>query len=530
MTQFASAQKDVYKEFHRDAYNPTVSHVYINFTSRNGKHSNVDGGTGCTFLGLQYFIKSHLIQEWNDTFFNIPRDRAIAQHSRIMSAMLGYEVTAEYLGELHDLGYLPIRIKALPEGTMVPYGVAAFTIENTHPGFWWLPNALETVGSTEIWPISTSLNTSVAYQKHAREAYIKSGMDLAGLPFAIHDFSMRGMFGKQAAAMSGFGHLASGSAGTDTIPAVIFAEQYYGANVDNELVGASVNATEHSVTCSWEVEGEIKFLEYLMEQNPEGILSVVADTWDFWDLVTTKLTELKEQILARDGKVVIRPDSGDPVQILCGLVENVDYRLYKGDAYPIELFDGAVFKGKEVTVGTFSLKSDVAKPAATPIDPAIVKGLVECLYDIFGGTKTSKGYIMLNEKIGAIYGDAITLQRQRQITERLMDKGFCPQVVLGVGSYSFQMVTRDTHGSAVKATNIVKDGVDYGIAKDPKTDRTKKSARGLLRIEENGSTLVMYDQQTREMERAGLLEVVFENGELIKETTLAEIRERTAKI
>jgi nicotinamide phosphoribosyltransferase len=308
-------------------------------------------------------------------------------------------------------------------------------------------------------------------------------MDKSLLPFMCHDFSFRGMFGRQAAAMSGFGHLCSGFAGTDTIPAVLFAEKYYNANVDNELVGCSVDATEHSVTCSWQDEGEIEFFTHLMtKQSPTGILSVVSDTWDFWKTVTEYLPKIKDVIMARDGKLVIRPDSGDPVDILCGT---------------------------SLAVGSFSPES---------------RGLIECLWDTFGGTTTEKGFKLLDSHIGAIYGDAITIERQLEINRRLMVKGFCPQAVLGVGSYSFQYVTRDTHGSAVKATNVIKNGVSTPIFKDPKTDTSKKSAKGLLRVEFEGGKFVMYDQQTSEQEGQGKLELVFENGNLTRETSLSEIR------
>jgi len=297
----ASMQKDVYKEFHSRAYHPDVTEVYANFTSRSGKLSNVENNDKVAFVGLQYFIKSYLQEEWAE-FFKADKAVAVASHKRIMSSMLGYPVNVKYLEDLHDLGYLPLKIKALPEGTLVPYLVPPMTIVNTKEGFQWLTNMIETVLSCENWPIQTSATTSVAYLKVFKEFAHKTGLPLDFVPFQGHDFSFRGMFGKHAAAMSGFGHLASGLVGTDTIPAVLFAEKYYGANVDNELVGCSVDATEHSVTCSWIMEGEIEFFKYLMkEQSPTGVLSVVSDTWDFWTLVTDYLPQLKNDIMARDG-------------------------------------------------------------------------------------------------------------------------------------------------------------------------------------------------------------------------------------
>lgn len=497
--------KDVYKEFHVSAAHPDVTESYGNFTNRHGKYSNVPGNKGVCFIGLQYFMMDTLIRDWDEGFFELPKGAICPFHKRIMSAMLGFEVDVSYLYKLHELGYLPLEIKALEEGTIVPYGVPNFTIRNTLPGFEWLPLMLETVMSQELWPISTSATTSLAYHAEAKRSMTEAGMDLGMLPFMIHDFSSRGLFGKHAAAMSGFAHLAVGNCGTDTIPAVLFAEQYYEANVDKELVGASVCATEHSITCGWETEGEEAYATYLMtEVAPKGILAMVADTWDFWNWVTVIMPKLKDVIMARDGKLVTRPDSGDPVKILTGYIEG-------------EYVEGA---------GTFWALDELGVVSHELME-CEVKGLVACLWDTFGGTTTDKGYKVLDEHVGAIYGDAITLDRQKQINARLMEKGFAPQVVLGVGSYSYQMVTRDTHGSAMKATNVVKAGVDTPIAKDPKTDAKKKSARGFLRVDKAADgTLSCTQDVFREQAEEGELKTVFLDGEITRFTTLSEIRQR----
>jgi len=523
----ASMAKDVYKEFHRQAYHFDTKKVYANFTSRNGKLSNIEGNDAVGFVGLQYFIMDYLMDEWSQ-FFAAPRHIAVKNHKRILTAMLGYEVDVAYLEDLHDLGYLPLRIKALPEGTMVPYGVPPITLENTHDNFPWLTNMIETVMSCENWPIQTSFTTAVEYFKVFKEFAKKTGLDEDFVPFQGHDFSFRGMYGRQAAAMSGFAHLASGLAGTDTIPAVLFAEKYYGADVDKELVGTSVNATEHSVTCSWLLEGEVEFFRYLMhEKAPTGILSVVSDTWDFWEVVTKYLPILKDEIMARDGTLVIRPDSGDPVHILTG------YKIAPFDDYKangkslMATVKRARANGYEAIRWGDTVISCEQDEEGRELMPCEVKGLIECLWDTFGGTMTDKGYKLLDEHIGAIYGDAITLKRQREILQRLMDKGFASKVVLGIGSYSYQYVTRDTHGSAVKATSIVKGDERVAIFKDPKTDAKKKSAKGLIKVDydENG-VLTAYDDVSENEEKEGLLEVVFENGQLTKVTTLAQIRER----
>lgn len=491
--------KDVYKEFHRHAYHPEVSKVYANFVSRSGKYSNTE--TDFTVhVGLQGFIKDFLINEWQQNFFNLDEDVAVFQHGRILSAMLGQKVDTNYLRDLHRLGYLPLRIKSLPEGTFVPYQVSPVTIENTVEGFQWLTNMIETAFSTDLWYTQTAATTSVAYYATFLKYARMTGLDESFVQFQGHDFSARGLAGRGAWTLAGFGHLASGFVGTDTIPAVIAAENYYNANVDTELVGCSVPATEHSVTCSWQEEGEVAFYRYLMNMVPTGILSLVFDTWDFWNGVTNILPELKDEIMSRDGTIVVRPDSGDPVKILTGYFdEEIDYSEHDNN-------------------------TRFCKVTGNQLSDVEVKGLIECLWETFGGTITAKGYKLLSDKIGAIYGDSITLERQEQILSRLAVKGFASKVVLGIGSYTYQYVTRDTHGSAIKATNVFKNDKDVAICKEPKTDLGKKSAKGLLRVERVDGKLVQYDQQTREQEQQGLLEVVFEDGVLVKETSLSEIR------
>jgi nicotinamide phosphoribosyltransferase len=248
MTQFlAPLMKDGYKVFHKFAYNPKVTHVYSNFTNRFSKYSNVPNNSKVLFVGIQYFIKSVLIDAWNTTFFNVEKDAAVGEYKRVVDAYLGKDIDVSHLEALHDLGYLPIRVKSVEEGTMVPYNVPSLTIVNTVEGFGWLTNMLETVMSSEIWPICTSATTAFAYrQRFEKETLIPK----EGIPFMGHDFSYRGMMGTQAAAMSGFGHLTS-FVGSDTIPAGLFAEKYYNASIDKELVIASVDATEHSTSTSY---------------------------------------------------------------------------------------------------------------------------------------------------------------------------------------------------------------------------------------------------------------------------------------
>ena len=472
----APLRKDVYKVFHKFAYKPGITHVYSNFTNRFNTHSNVPDNAHVMNVGLQYVMIDTLIQSWG-TFFEMTPSAAVGEYSRVVNSILGKEIPVDHLEDLHALGYLPISIKSLPEGVLVPYGVPSYTIVNTVQGYGWLVNMLETVMSAETWGISTSATTAYAYRKRFEA---EPSLNTEGIKFMGHDFSYRGAFGTQAAAMSGFGHLTS-FYGSDTIPAGLFAERYYGADFDTELVMASVDATEHSVMCSYENSGEKEALSHLMTNvTPTGILSVVSDTWDFWQLVTEYLPELKDLIMRRDGTVVIRPDSGDPVDILTGNpLSNIEWE---------------------------------------------VKGLIECLYDIFDGT--AEGSLkLLDSHIGAIYGDSITLDRQDRIITRLVAKGFVPSVVLGIGSFTYQYVTRDTHGSAVKATDVqFGTGNHVAISKDPKTDQSKKSARGLLRVDLVDGEYTLVSDVTPEQEAGGELKEVFRDGKLLNPTTLEEIR------
>jgi nicotinamide phosphoribosyltransferase len=338
---------------------------------------------------------------------------------------------------------------------------------------------------------------------------------------------MRGMSSVESAILSGMGHLTSFT-GTDTIPAIYQLEKSYNAT---GLIGASVPATEHSVMCMGTKEAEVDTFRRLLDLYPTGILSVVSDTWDLWKVCTEHLVTLKDEILARDGKLVIRPDSGNPVDILCGIPDATPLTQHK-------------LQYRTLT-GDISWKEQ--------------KGVIELLWNVFGGTVNEQGYKILDSHIGAIYGDSITMERAIQICERLKSKGFAStNVVFGIGSYTYQYNTRDTFGFAMKATygeithtkacsspeectksegycefecGEPKQVIEpREIFKDPITDDgTKKSKKGLLCVTGNEtgfSDIKVYDQCTWEQESRGLLTTVFKDGKLVKETTLDEIRNR----
>lgn len=470
---------DGYKTDHRRQYPKNTEVVYSNLTARG---SRIEGINSTIFFGLQYFIKEYLIKQWNENFFNQPKEKVCGEFKEVLEQYCGL-TDYKHIEDLHDLGYLPIRIKAVPEGMEVPLRVPMFTIVNTLPEFFWLTNALETSISNILWMPITSATIANDYRKTFEKYAKETGANTDLIPWQGHDFSYRGLVGTEAACLVGSGHLTSFT-GSDTVPTLPFLKEYYNAD---GLICGTVPATEHSVMCLGGNDDEIgTFKRLITEIYPNGIVSIVSDTWDFWKVVTEYLPTLKDEIMSRDGKVVIRPDSGDPVEIICG--RPWDFKDFEGGS-----------------------------------NHPVVKGLIECLWDTFGGTINDKGFKVLDPHIGAIYGDSITMDRQEQILSRLKEKGFSSEnIVLGIGSFTYQYNTRDTFGMAVKATYGEVNGEPRNIFKDPKTDDgLKKSMKGLLKVNEDFTV----DQECDwSKESEGILQTVFEDGKLIKEFTLDEVR------
>ena len=493
---------DGYKTSHHQQYPEDTTLVYSNFTPRSNKYGPKDVDKVVVF-GTQMAMKN-LHEVFKKEFFDKSKKEVCEEMKRELSMYLGYDYDVSHFEDLHDLGYLPICVKSLEEGTLCPMRVPLFTIYNTHPNFYWLTNYLETILSQLLWKPITS--ATISYQYRQILDYWASKTDkenMSFVDFQAHDFSMRGLDSIPATERSGLGHLTS-FLGTDSLPTLHAARKYYD---ETSFIAGSVPATEHAVMCAGTKEDELETYRRLLEIYPKGILSVVSDTWDLWNVITSILPQLKEEILSRDGKLVIRPDSGDPVDIICGTSQ----RLYKTESD---------FKN-----GNFYNKNEA-------------KGVIELLWDIFGGTVNEQGYKVLDSHIGAIYGDSITLERAEKICKRLADKGFAStNIVFGIGSYTYQYNTRDTFGMAMKATYVEKaelDGVTrgYPIFKDPVTDDgTKKSATGLLKVfwQDAGTPdakIVLKDNCTWEEEEQGLLQSIYVNGIFQNQTTLTNIRKK----
>lgn len=483
---------DGYKTGHIRQYPPGAQVVYSNFTPRSVKHAATISGIcddKVVHFGLQYFLKHVLIEGFNRTFFAEPRIKVCAEYQRVMDAYLGKgAVDTKHIAELHELGYLPLSIRALPEGSVVDARVPTVTLYNTDERFAWLPGYIETMLSSNLWLPCTTATIARKYRTLLEYYATRTGGDMAMIDFQAHDFSYRGMHPGEAPAVTSAGHLLS-FAGTDTVPALLFVEEFYNGNLDAELIGASVPATEHSVMCMSGKEGEEElFVRLLTEVYPTGIVSIVADTWDFWKVITELLPKYKDLITKRDGKLVIRPDSSPktPYEIICGDVD-------------------AAYGSPEYL------------------------GAVRCLYDTFGGTKEG-GFLKLDPHVGLIYGDSITLPLADKILAGLMHRGFSStNVVLGIGSYTYAYNTRDALGWAMKATAGKVDGEEIEIFKQPKTDSgMKNSARGWLRVVKNDSgDYRLIDRAPRE-DALTLSEhrEVFRDGKLLVDERWADIRKR----
>lgn len=402
---------DGYKTGHHQQYPAGTTLVYSNFTPRSNKYAP-KGCDEVVVFGTQ-MVMMQLHEAFQREFFAKPKELVCGELKRELSMYLNTDYDVTHFEKLHDLGYLPINVKSLPEGTLAPIRVPVLTIFNTHPDFYWVTNYLETILSNLLWKPMTSATIAHQYRKVLTSWMEKTDKERAWfIDWQGHDFSMRGMDSVEAVVSSSLGHLTSFS-GSDSLPTIYGARKYY---FEKEFVCGSVPATEHSVMCAGTKEEEVETFRRLLKTYPTGILSVVSDTWDLWKVCTKHVVTLKEEIMSRDGKLVIRPDSGNPADIICGYNTLSDYDLHER---------GVV---------------------TNPEDPAY-KGVIELLWDIFGGEINEQGYKVLDSHIGAIYGDSITIDRAQEICERLASKGFAStNIVLGVGSFTYQYNTRDSFG------------------------------------------------------------------------------------
>jgi len=465
-----------------------TTRIVINWTNRGNKY--LPGSEHAVVFGIQHFVQQELVEAWAP-FFAADEDEVCALYEADLLAYLGpNNIGSDHIRALHTLGYLPLAVKALSEGTLAPMGVATLTVENTHAAFYWLPNYIETDLSATIWHPGTVATIALEFRELMEEWAIKTGGDLATVSFQGHDFSMRGQTSVASAAASGAGHLLS-FLGSDSLPSIDFVRRYYPG--DNGWVAASVPATEHSVMCIRGEQGELETFNQILDAFPTGIVSAVSDGYDFFKVITEVLPQLKDRIMGRDGTLVIRPDSGDPVDIITGTVPAADRALIE---------------------------------AQRPL-LAHEKGLVTLLDELFGHTVNARGYRELDSHIGMIYGDSISLRNAPEMLARLEELGYAStNIVLGIGSFSYQLITRDSLASAVKSTSATVDGFSVSIQKDPKTGAGKKSARGRIVVHRDAlGELVQYDEATEEqVANESLLETVWQDGHFLRHQSFEDVR------
>lgn len=495
---------DFYKWAHAEMYIDNTSYVYSNMTPRSDKYANVlDSNGKMVFFGLQYALQ-HLVEQWDQNFFHKSKDKVIKRFVRRVKNSIGKDygdVMTKNLSDLHDLGYMPIEVRAIEEGNWVNMGVPVFVVNNTHPDYFWLVNYLETYLSAMVWPMSNAAMVSSQYRKTSAKWAPITGANDFWVLIANHCFAARGHRGIEDATISGMGQLLF-SAGTDTGWAIDYLEDYYGADSDKELIGCSVNATEHAVTCQriayfrglgFEHAERESLRRLFTETYPTGILSYVADSEDYYRLLAVDLLALKDEIEGRQPdsnglcKFVVRPDSSP----------KTPYEVIMGD------------------------------PEAE--DENERKGSLQILWDIFGGTVNEKGFRVLNPKVGIIYGEAIDGELQEKIYAGMAAAGWCvSNVLMGTGSWGFlKNSSRDSFSIAIKGTHSIVDGIDISMQKNPKTAlNSKKSARGRLRVEKVDGDYVLFENQTADEFNQGELKIAFRDGKIVNFQIWKDIQAR----
>jgi len=540
---------DFYKADHLRQYPKWTNFIFSNFTPRSDrlfkKWKEYDWKI--VFFWLQYFIKDFLINCWNDTFFNLPKNDVIKAYKRRMDTSLGKNsIDTYHLELLHDLGYLPLEIRALEEWERSWMKIPVLTISNTKPEFFWLVNYIETALSTELWKSITNATIAFEYKKIFKKYANLTGWNTDFIKFQGHDFSARGLSCKEDWYKNWQAHLTS-FVWTDTVLAISGIEDYYNWNSEKELIGTSIPATEHSVMSMWQKEKEIEtFKRLISEIYPKWMVSIVSDTWDFWKVLWEHTIELKEDILKRwfddfwNSKVVFRPDSWNPIDIICGyeFYKHVNWNIQKiRDENLNYLLEDGVIETEEDIINYSKNVHAVVKDWDKyyfnwkQLGKEEYKWAIETLWDVFWGITNEKWFKTLNPKVWLIYWDSITLERQNNILELLMKKWFSSDnIVLWIWSYTYQYSTRDTFWFAMKATYWEVNWKGIKIFKQPKTDTwIKNSAKGLLFVwKDKNWEYYLEEEVSKEkiLSKSNQLKIVFKDWKIIRETSISEIRKK----
>jgi nicotinamide phosphoribosyltransferase len=447
---------DSYKQSHWKQYPEGTTSVYSYFESRGGEFPET------VFFGLQYFIKRYLEGQVVTKEKIDEAESYFKPHMGIFNRK-GWE----YIFKVHG-GKLPVRLKAVPEGTIVPVKNVLMTIENTDPNCFWLTNFLETI-LVQVWYPTTVATISRECKKVIANYLAQTSESLDGLPFKLHDFGCRGVSSMESAGIGGAAHLVN-FMGTDTVPALVVARKYYGEN----MAGYSIPAAEHSTITSWGRNDELAAFNNMLTQYPSGLVAVVSDSYDIYNACTNLWGgKLKTQVIGRNGCVVVRPDSGEPTETV----------------------------------------------------PEILRRL----WTAFGGTTNSKGHKLLDPHIRVIQGDGVNLGSIGAILEAVKKAGFSTDnLAFGMGGALLQQLNRDTQRFAFKASHVVVNGEGRDVYKQPVTDSGKTSKRGKFSLIHGGDGSIQTVPYSNYYGEEDMLRVVLENGVSYNNSTLAEIRAKAS--
>lgn len=455
---------DAYKHTHWNLLPPGTQYVYSYAESRGVSDKGVPPET--LFFGLQVYLKKY----FEGQFYTLDDIEQCKKELGMVFNTHAYfnEAGFRKMYEKYE-GRLPILIKAVPEGTVIPSHNALVTIENTDPEFPWIVNFIETLLLQVVWYPTTVASQSYGIRKLINRWAKKTGGALNN-PFALNDFGLRGVSSVESAELGGMAHLTVFQ-GSDNLAAISAVRNYYNYP---EFVLGSVAATEHSETIMWGKDHEIETYRHFLNMNPDGFLSIVIDSWNTEHAVGEILgKQLKKEILARNGTVVIRPDSGNP--------------------------------------------------------PDVARYIANSLAKNFGYTTNDKGYKVLNPKVRIIYGDFIRYGMIDDILAALEEDGFSTDnIIFGMGGALLQGVNRDTFKFALKTSAVKINGDWSEVSKSPVTDYTKKSKGGRFCViaEDHTYKTVPYSSA---LSNVDLLVPVFENGKIIKEYSWTDVRANVNK-
>lgn len=447
---------DSYKVSHAKQYPPGTQKVYSYFESRGGKFP------ATVFFGLQAILERHFlrpvttgdIQEAEELF------------SKHLSSPAFNRAGWEHIVAVHG-GRLPVSIKAVPEGTVVPTGNVLMTVENTCPECYWVTNYIETL-LVQVWYPTTVATLSREAKISIAANLMETSGSLAGLEFKLHDFGCRGVSSMESAGLGGLAHLVNFQ-GTDTVPALVYGRRYY----DEDMAGLSIPAAEHSTITSWGKEHEVDAFRNMLDTYPVGPVAVVSDSYDIYKACREHWGKtLRDKVLGRDGFLVVRPDSGEPTKV--------------------------------------------------------VVEVLEILGEAFGFTVNSYGYKVLDPHIRVIQGDGVNLDSIRAILKAMKEAGWSGEnLAFGMGGALLQQVNRDTCKFAFKASYAVVAGDGRDVFKEPVDAPWKASKKGRLMLIRGGDGEFMTLREN-DNEYPNFLVEVYRDGKIVNRSSFKQVRARAS--